>query len=247
MGLLQTLRAALPPGLLVRARALDQYWFGQRELRYVARLCRPGKASIDVGANVGVFTYYMRRHSSRVYAYEPHPRLAEQLRATFRRGVVVLEKALSDRTGTATLRVPVDGGVQEHGLSSIAIDFAGERVDTFEVPLRRMDDEGYEGIGFIKIDVEQHEREVLRGAARLIERERPNLLVEVCPLLYGQSLPEVFGDLLQLGYRGWFCFRRELVRLEDYDPAVHANPANIDARGAFLSNLMLSVDRPPRM
>jgi FkbM family methyltransferase len=47
------------------------------------------------------------------------------------------------------------------------------------VPLRTLDCYSLEDLSFVKIDVEGHEVEFLRGAAHLIRRERPHLLVEV--------------------------------------------------------------------
>jgi len=42
-----------------------------------------------------------------------------------------------------------------------------------------LDDLKLENVGFVKIDVEGHEAEVLRGAANIITRDRPNFLIEV--------------------------------------------------------------------
>ena len=50
-----------------------------------------------------------------------------------------------------------------------------------EIPVKvvRLDDEGLGNVGFMKIDVEGHEYEVIDGARALLARCRPNLLVEI--------------------------------------------------------------------
>jgi hypothetical protein len=42
-----------------------------------------------------------------------------------------------------------------------------------------LDDLKLDNVGFVKIDVECHEAEVLDGAANIIKRDRPNFLIEV--------------------------------------------------------------------
>lgn len=48
-----------------------------------------------------------------------------------------------------------------------------------DVQVKRLDDFGIADVDFIKIDVEGHELEVLKGGAATIERYRPVLLMEV--------------------------------------------------------------------
>lgn len=234
------LKQILPPGLLVRARALDQLLHGSPELRHLDGLCDPGRNSLDIGANVGVYTYLMRRYSAHVYAYEPNPELAASLRAAFDHRVTVVEAALSDRAGKAELRIPHYQGVRMHALASVSQRFEdAEAVDMVEVSMVKLDDQGHDNVGFIKIDVEQHEREVLHGAMRTIERDWPNLLVEVTPKLYDCSLKEFFKDVLAVGYRGCFFFQGEVTRLEDYDMDVHNAGRNYGHKGCYVTNIVL--------
>ena len=221
----------VPPKYLIHAKALDYYFNGPGEIRYLRRLCDPRKTSIDVGANIGIYTYFMRRHSSSVIAYEPNPGLARLLNQTFDSNVSVKEAALSSEPGLLTLRIPTIAGIEYHGLASLSQDFSeAETVREIEVPVRRLDDEADKSIGFIKIDVEQHESEVLRGAMGLLSSQKPNLLIEVTPLLYDGGLIAFLSPILALGYRGFFLFENNLVELENYDPNIHAKRENLAHR-----------------
>ena len=55
----------------------------------------------------------------------------------------------------------------------------GDTVETIRVPLRTLDSYNLSNIGFIKIDVEGHELDVLRGAEVTLRRDQPNLLIEI--------------------------------------------------------------------
>lgn len=235
----KALKRALPPRALLRARAVDNYLFGAPELRHLKRLCDPDRVSLDIGANIGVYSFFLRRYSQHVYAYEPHPQLARGLERSLEDRVTVIASALSNRSGTAVLRIPLDRGEEQHALASVCQDFAdAEGLREVEVPRLRLDDQAHDNVGFIKIDVEQHEPEVLEGAMDTIRQQRPSLLIEVTPLLYPKSLAELFAPLLDLGYRAEFCFDGKLVDLSSYSPELHNARANLGQRRRYLTNLM---------
>lgn len=232
----------LPASAATRIRALDYRLHSWDERRLLPKLCDRNKGSVDVGANMGTITYYLARYSSHVYAYEPNPELASHLRRSFDRRVTVIQAALSDIPGTATLKVPCYGGVPMHGLASIVQDFKdSDDVREFFVPVRRLDDEKLTNIGFLKIDVEQNEENVLWGATELIRRQRPNILLEVTPKLYGKSLVGFLADFFTLGYRGYFLYDRRLMRIEDYRMDVHNDSSNYGIGRKYVTNVVLST------
>jgi FkbM family methyltransferase len=217
------LKHALPEPVLAHLRAYDHLLNGEPELRLLKRFCSPHKCSIDVGANIGTYTYFMRRYSRRVIAFEPNPELAKRLRKLFP-DVDVRNLALSDRAGNVKLAMPVIGGRPAHELGSIAQSFDAEGVVEHEVQCVPLDSQELDEVGFLKIDVEQHEREVLQGALATIQRCQPIVMTEATPLLYTASLPETFLFLVASGYRGWFTFQGQPLPFDAFDPEVHAHP-----------------------
>jgi FkbM family methyltransferase len=150
----------------------------------IARLVPPGRNAVDVGANRGIYTYWIHRKAAFVDAFEPQPALARYLRAARLRRVRVHEVALSDRAGTAQLVVPDhdDGLARLSGLPPVAgpgspVEPAppGRELGVATLPL---DAFGLEDVGFLKIDVEGHELAVLAGAAETVQRSRPVVFVE---------------------------------------------------------------------
>lgn len=146
------------------------------------RLIDPGDVIVDVGANVGYLTSLAAARSGAggtVIAYEPHPTVFKLLARNAAQwaqqsgvaSVEVHEAALSDQVGSGEL----SAGPEFHGNMGLAALRSASEVSADEellsVSLRRLDDEiGDRAVGMLKIDVEGHEPEVLRGAERLLER-----------------------------------------------------------------------------
>jgi FkbM family methyltransferase len=143
----------------------------------IHRLIDPGDLVVDVGANVGYFTSLAvarAGHSGRVVAVEPQPSVFELLQANVESwsgmpalaSVELHQVALSDRDGAGMI---VSGPLFEHNMGLSHLAGEGE-AGSHEVELRRLD-ELIDGaaVGLLKIDVEGHETEVLRGASALLE------------------------------------------------------------------------------
>ncbi len=197
-------------------------------MRLLDVLCDRGRAALDVGANKGLYTYFCRRHASHVYAVEAHPVLAKQLERSFGKGVTVLNLALSNAPGTANIYVPVMGGreVDTRGsLESSAAD--GAEVNSIEVSCKTIDELNLQNVGFMKIDVEGHELSVLEGAREFLQRERPNVLVEVEERHRAGAIAGVFGLLAQAGYEGYFLEGNELRSVSEFSLDVHQNAAHV--------------------
>jgi FkbM family methyltransferase len=157
-------------------------------------LATPGSLVIDVGANIGAHALPLARAvgpPGRVIAIEPtdaaYGRLLRnrQLNPEIADRIVPIQAALGSPAGglepayyaawelTQTgKRHPVHGGTRQSA--------AGARFHTLD---DLVEARGWAPIALIKIDVDGAELSVLRGAVRLIERDRPTVVFEVCPYL----------------------------------------------------------------
>lgn len=230
-----TLNRLLPDSALMHLQAVDHYFNGEPEIRVVRLLAEKGKVAIDAGANIGTYSYFLRRRARRVHAYEPNPGLAARLKRLMP-DVAVRQVALSSAPGSLQLAIPLDAsGRPSHELGSVAQTFSGECV-IFTVECITIDSEGLNEVGLIKIDVEQHEREVLRGALQTISRCRPVIFVEVYPLKYEKPLAEEFAFVLDHGYCAWFSFRGKWHPLSDFRRETHALEENFGNADMFMGN-----------
>jgi len=139
------------------------------------RLTDPGESAIDAGANVGVMTSLLGHavgSNGTVFAFEPHPvvfaRLVEnvaQWGESNSMGRVVPQRlALSDRDGRAFLATV--GFAANQGSASLGAEPSTGTREGHGVVKRRLDTlfGAEETFGVMKIDVEGHELEALRGA-----------------------------------------------------------------------------------
>lgn len=153
--------------------------------------------AIDVGANYGLYSYALSKLYSRVVAFEPNPKAVMLLHAWKCPNVDVVETALSSEEGDSTLYVPVENRFEMLGWGSLDPDNCpgATHFTRFAVHRRSLDSFGLNDVGFIKIDVEGHELQVLQGAAETITRYKPNLLIEV-----RQNQSSVYALMKSWGY-----------------------------------------------
>jgi len=210
----------------VEIGALKQRW---RVLELGMDLISPGSRVIDVGANIGVYAlpWAAMNADVTVHCFEPNPavraRLARNValnRLTAR--IRLHTQALSDHAGTATLY----GNDDMSSLNKGVYTGAGQAVPT-EVPLARLDDIfDIEGppLSLMKIDVQGHELEVLRGAHAAISRHRPALILEHEDDLYlsaseaNERKTDLSKLLSRLGYETLYISRwgSDLLAVADW-------------------------------
>lgn len=129
---------------------------------------------LDIGANIGCITQALLYTGFVVDAFEPQPELFELLQYNAR-GTTYHCTAVGNEAGMATMpKVQYSAKGNFGGLGLFEKSIYG----TIKVPVVTIDSYEYNDVGFIKIDVEGFELEVLKGATETINRCRPILYVE---------------------------------------------------------------------
>jgi FkbM family methyltransferase len=151
------------------------------EQTFLLDTLRPGDVAVDVGAFLGIYTVLMAACGATVYAFEPTERVREVLTRSIRangftRSVSVSSIALSDFTGRASFTTEFDSGNR-----LVGGDAAGGSV-TSEVAVDTLDHwadlNDLTGLFVVKIDAEGADERVLMGAAAVLERFDPVVIVE---------------------------------------------------------------------
>lgn len=156
------------------------------ELVHLFALCRQFRCAVDVGANHGYYSFKMARRFQRVCAFEANPQIDYDIRHYKKSNLHFYAYGLSDQTRRTNLYVPVHRGIPYIGWANLAnreLPFA-DAYETVQVDLQRLDDQVFvweTAVDLIKIDVEGHELEVLRGGLETIRRDRPVLIIENNP------------------------------------------------------------------
>jgi FkbM family methyltransferase len=206
----------------------------------VRALLKPGATVLDVGANIGYFTLLfasLAGDTGIVYAVEPVPettaRLRENLAAnpTLAPRVRVFDCGFSTQDGTLPINVmpPTNIGASHVPTPVIADDrerrhCPGARL--ISVPCRSGDslwrELGRPKIDLIKLDIEGHEPQALRGMQELLSTApSPIILAEVKKRFLaaaGESPEAVFGFLHALGYHAFDFLPRSRAFVQNDTP-----------------------------
>jgi FkbM family methyltransferase len=215
-----------------------------REQLFALAYLRPGDVTVDVGANIGIFTAMLASTGAEVRAFEPGTQSREDLRRTLAVNpdavVTVVPAALSDKPGTFALTLDLESSNHliegdPHGITESVEDVDVIRLDDYlqEQPVGRLD--------FIKIDAEGFDLNVLRGGQCTLQKYKPALMVET----WGSS--GVRNWLESNGYR-MYRYAFEVRQLVEY-PKPFTRPANIiavhDERFAETRERLKSSSAPP--
>jgi len=169
-----------------------------------------GCTAIDVGANRGYYSWALAGVAGTVEAFEPNPVLARFAQAKLGKRARLHEVALSDHEGVATLYVPRRAnGSSLHIIGNLDNVYAHDRVDEIQVRLATLDSYGFENVGFLKIDVEGSEMEVLAGAHETIRINRPNMLIELLAGIHEDHLARIEQIKNDFGYDAWIVIGPE--------------------------------------
>jgi FkbM family methyltransferase len=176
----------------------------------VITFLQPGTVVIDAGASLGEWTVPLARAVGawgRVIAIEPAPRSAAALELTLSANALhqaeVIRCAAGEQDGEVEFAVPIVTSARtDTGTARIGPAPAGHQ--TLQVPLRSLDSLAAERsltrLDLIKLDVEGHERLVLDGAAAVLPRFRPVLVMETGHEAAGDR-QAIHDRLRGLGYR----------------------------------------------
>ncbi len=176
----------------------------------VLETLRP-KAFWDIGANIGFYSWYVRRHPAvqQVIMFEPDPTNFDLITQTILRNALqdckAMNLALADRNGKAPFLVDHVSGATgslrdtSHPENKYSLHYAYRMSETIDCQMETVDRlvaNGTQPPELIKIDVEGAEHLVLAGAKCVLNEHRPTVIMETSSL-------ELVESLLTVGYKAF--------------------------------------------
>jgi FkbM family methyltransferase len=140
--------------------------------KYVER----GATSLDIGAHIGTHTLRMAQlagPSGRVYAFEPQKKIYRELYYNLKLNQISNTIPLRYAVGNGNSVIEM-GAAPEGNEGNTAIGAGGDKAE-----LRTIDSFGFQGVSFIKIDVEGYEDPVIEGARETLIKSHPVIIVEI--------------------------------------------------------------------
>jgi FkbM family methyltransferase len=137
--------------------------------------CRRRRVAVDIGANVGLWSWLMCHDFARVEAFEPVADYADCWAMNCPQGNLH-RMALGENAGSVSMVALTPGSC---GDTTVHIGQAG--TGKGEVEMRTLDSFGFTEVDLIKCDNEGYELFVMRGAVDTLRRCRPVVIVEQKP------------------------------------------------------------------
>jgi len=139
---------------------------------------------LDIGANVGNHTLFYSRHTpaTRIFPFEPNPEARSLLIQNIKQnetGGRVDMRYISFAVGLKHASYDIAYSRTDN-LGATALKVASSEPGTANIEGVKLDELDFGGrVGFVKIDVEGMEMQVLDGATGLFTQQRPHIAIEV--------------------------------------------------------------------
>ncbi|MDB2613562.1 FkbM family methyltransferase [Chlamydiales bacterium] len=147
--------------------------------KLIKKYVKPGTVAIDIGSHIGTHTLTMSKSvkpRGTVIAFEPSRKIYYELCMNLTlnncHNVCPVRCAIGKTKGVAQVIESCKGN---EGGSYMVEDISGDNI----AALLPLDDFQLTNVSFIKIDVENMELEVLEGAVKTIQGNRPIMLIEI--------------------------------------------------------------------
>jgi FkbM family methyltransferase len=176
------------------------------ELFFLQEFIKDGSTSIDIGANVGYYSYFLSKYSGsngKVYAVEPIPMFGEiwikNTRKTGYKNLTLYPYALGAENTLVKMGIPEVDGVLHHGMTKIVSTREEKYLEYYDVEMKIPDElfGNIEKIDFIKCDVEGYENYVFSNMQETIKTHMPFIQSELSGY---ENRKKVIEMLEGLGY-----------------------------------------------
>ncbi len=191
------------------------FWYGcyEKELGdLLKKMLRPNDVFIDIGANIGYFSLFSATISPsiKVISFEPVKDLFQKMKENFSinntKNIVAINAAAGEinEQGELFLSAPDNLGMSSFQQPE---NYSGRKE---KVELVAIDDwfrkSGLTKIDLVKLDIEGSELAALKGMRRVLEEQRPALIVEINPetlSLFGLKPLNIYNYLNQFNFDGF--------------------------------------------
>ena len=219
----------IPEKYLLKKRLIRAYKKRyEEELLFLDRIVDKVSESVDVGVYRGVYTFQLAKISKHVHSFEPNPLIFPYLNKNLQKlikNLTLYNVALSDKNGETELRIPIRNKytnknnyeeMYELGRATIhKNNIINSEYNSFKVRTVKLDDILINNpIGFVKIDAEGHEKDILMGAKEIIKKRKPNLLVEIEEQYTNEKVESKIEFINNLGYKSYFLEKNNLTKTE---------------------------------
>jgi len=189
------------------------------ELLLIHQLLQDDSVFVDIGTNKGIYLYQAEKviKNGKIYGFEPNSSLVNYIKPLFPK-VKLFPLAVSSSTGTSVLHIPKkENGLQD---TRASLEAMGDEVEKIEIETITLDDwakqENFSKIDLVKIDVEGHELDTIKGCKAILETIKPTFIIEIELRHAKYQINEIFDFINGFGYEV-FYFDRKSLSLKSFE------------------------------
>lgn len=198
----------LDPDSYVDAMILQHNIWEKDSVDIVQLLVKEGDVVLDVGANFGYYSLMFSKLvglKGRVIASEPTVFFRERLNTHIKTNAVTNVKVLpfgfSDKDDT--LDIKIDASTATMHMPETDSFLISETIELITLD-RHVKEYKVERLDFIKVDIDGHEPQFLKGATQTISQFKPDILLEINPINYylaGVAIWDFYDQIKSIGYK----------------------------------------------
>lgn len=153
--------------------------------------------ALDIGANIGNHAVQFSNYFKDIYCFEPNKTVFDVLKINTRNrtNTHLYNFGLSDQNTISYLNIP------DYNFGGASVT-ASKAKNTIEIELKICDDIFDKEFALVKIDIEGHEPQALRGMRKLIAKNKPIICFELINTL--DSGQDIIKELKELGYKNFY-------------------------------------------
>lgn len=216
---LKVLTSCLFPEILnrqLRSKALhtlltEDYPF-EPEAKLIREIAPLHQPFFDIGANYGFYSILVEDllGAENVYSFEPLRQMYLELKRR-RNSSRIFNFAMSDIEEMAIIKIPFINGKRFDTRATLENDIVEtdetgyEKTEILTTTIDRfIAKHGLTSLGFLKIDVEGHERHVIEGGIQSIKAFRPIMMIEIEQRHHRIPNADIFASIESMGFRGYY-------------------------------------------
>lgn len=207
------------------------------ELLYIQQVLKPDSVFIDIGTNKGIYLYQAEKSisSGKIIGFEPNKSLVNYIKPLFP-NAEIYPLAASSKSGTAVLNIPKKAnGLQD---TRASLEAMGEDVEKVEIQMITLDEFAKEKnlskIDVVKIDVEGHEFDSVKGCVNILQTIKPIFIIEIELRHAHYPIKDIFDFIIGFGYEVFYFDRKslslkpfEVSQMADFQKDEYLNDFNL--------------------
>ena len=192
------------------------------EMLFIEKILNKKRGFVDIGANVGIYTYYFSEKFSAINAFEPLEEITYRIKSLNKSNIIIHNKALSSKKGKLKFYIPLINGLTVPPLASLEKKKKPYKKKIVDVVT--LDEFNFKNVDLIKIDVEGHEYFVLKGAIKTIKKNKPFIICEIEKRHSTTSLNKIIKLFKKLNYEGIFLYQSKINSINTFKYNIHQKP-----------------------